>query len=284
MKLVSFQIGNEVRCGVYLDKEIADLGSQPLQGLLADLAGLAERAKSAPRIPYADVQILQPILRPGKILAIGANYAEHAKESVSLIDKKPGDAQTWFNKQATAANGPYAPITLPAVSTHLDYEAEMVAIIGKPGRHVPEARAMEIVAGVCIGNDVSVRDWQRASKTMIMGKGFDTHAPFGPYITTLDEIDDIYDLEIRGYVNGELRQKAKAALMMDKLPAQIAHLTAAFTLEPGDVIFTGTPAGVGAGFNPPRWLKDGDIVRCEVDGLGFIENEIVTETGDVRIG
>lgn len=284
MKLVSFEFANEIRCGVLKDSQVYDLGSTVLEQWLPDLLEIEKATTEAEIIPLETVTLLQPIVRPGKILAIGANYEAHAKESVSLIDKLPGSAQTWFNKQATAANGPYAPIAMPFVSTHLDYEAEMVAIIGKVGRHVPEARAMEIVAGVCVGNDVSVRDWQRASKTMIMGKGFDTHAPFGPWITTLDEIDDIYDLEVRGYVNGQLRQQSKASFMLDKLSAQIAHLSKAFTLEPGDVLFTGTPAGVGAGHNPPKWLQVGDIVRCEIDQLGHIENEVVQESGDIRIG
>ena len=284
MKLCSYSIPNGIRAGVILGGEIADLGAEPLERWLADLGRIETAITDAPRIPLEDARLLQPIIRPGKILAIGLNYAAHAKESVSLFDKTPGGAQTWFNKQASAANGPYADIALPHVSDCLDYEAEMVAVIGTTGRHVPEARAMEIVAGVCVGNDISVRDWQRASKTMIMGKGFDTHAPFGPWITTLDEIDDIYGLEVRGYVNGELRQRSKAELMLDKLPAQIAHLTAAFTLEPGDVLFTGTPAGVGAGFDPPKWLKAGDVVRCEIDALGHIENKVVPESGEVKIG
>lgn len=284
MKLASYSIRGEIRCGVILGDEIADLGSKPLQDWLPDMSAIEAAITDAPKLDRAGVELVQPIVRPGKILAIGLNYAAHAKESVSLMNKEPGSAQTWFNKQATAANGPYQPIMMPAVSDALDYEAEMVAVIGKAGRHVPEERAMEIVAGLCIGNDVSVRDWQRASKTMIMGKGFDTHAPFGPWITTLDAIEDIDALEVRGYVNGELRQRSKAELMLDKLPAQIAHLTAAFTLEPGDVLFTGTPAGVGAGHKPPKWLKVGDVVRCEVDQLGYIENEVAAETGDVRIG
>ena len=284
MKLASYSIRGEIRCGVILGDEIADLGCKPLQDWLPDMSAIEAAITDAPKLSLAGVELVQPIVRPGKILAIGLNYAAHAKESVSLMNKEPGSAQTWFNKQATAANGPYQPIMMPAVSDALDYEAEMVAVIGKAGRHVPEERAMEIVAGLCIGNDVSVRGWQRASKTMIMGKGFDTHAPFGPWITTLDAIEDIDALEVRGYVNGELRQRSKAELMLDKLPAQIAHLTAAFTLEPGDVLFTGTPAGVGAGHKPPKWLKVGDVVRCEVDQLGYIENEVAAETGDVRIG
>lgn len=231
-----------------------------------------------------EVTLLSPVARPGKILGIGVNYAAHAKESVSFIDTKKPEVQKWFNKQATAINGPYDGVHLPKVSEQLDYEGEMVVVIGKRGRHVPAERAFELVAGVCVGCDYSVRDWQRASQTMIMGKGFDTHAVTGPALVTLDEIDDLPGLEVRTFVNGEQRQSGHVRDMIHDIPAQIAHLTAAFTLEPGDLIFTGTPAGVGAGHTPPKWLKAGDTVRVEIDQLGYIENEIVTEPGETLIG
>jgi len=235
-------------------------------------------------VPLSEIDILSPVARPGKILAIGVNYAAHAAESVSFIDTKKPEVQKWFNKQVTAINNPYADVELPKVSQQLDYEGELVVVIGKHGRHVPRERAFEIVAGVTIGCDYSVRDWQRASQTMIMGKGFDTHAPVGPAIVTLDEIDDLSALEVRTFVNGEQRQSAHVRDMVHDIPAQIAHLTAAFTLEPGDLIFTGTPAGVGAGFDPPKWLKAGDRVRVEIDALGYIEQQIVTEPGRTVIG
>lgn len=225
----------------------------------------------------SDVTLLSPVARPGKILGIGVNYAAHAKESVSFVDVSKPQVQKWFNKQATAINHPYASVHLPKVSHMLDYEGELVVIIGKYGRHVPVERAWELVAGLAVGADYSVRDWQRASQTMIMGKGFDTHAVVGPVMTTLDDIVDIGELEVRTQVNGELRQSGFVKQMIHDIPAQIAHLTAAFTLEPGDIIFTGTPAGVGAGMDPPQWLKAGDTVRVEIDPLGYIENEIVTE-------
>lgn len=226
-----------------------------------------------------DITLLSPVERPGKILGIGVNYADHAKESVSFVDTSKPQVQKWFNKQATAINNPYGVVHLPKVSAQLDYEGELVVVIGKHGRHVPAERALEMVAGVCVGGDYSVRDWQRASQTMIMGKGFDTHAPIGPWLVTLDEIDDLAALEIRTYVNGEQRQSGHVRDMIHDISAQIAHLTAAFTLEPGDLIFTGTPAGVGAGHQPPKWLRAGDTVRIEIDGIGHIENEIVTEPG-----
>jgi 2-keto-4-pentenoate hydratase/2-oxohepta-3-ene-1,7-dioic acid hydratase in catechol pathway len=241
-------------------------------------------AEAGAPIPLSEVEFLSPVERPNKILGIGVNYAAHAAESVSFVDTKKPEVQKWFNKQATAINDPYADVHLPKVSEQLDYEGELVVVIGKRGRHVPRERAFEIVAGVTIGCDYSVRDWQRASQTMIMGKGFDTHAPIGPAIVSLDEIDDLSALEVRSYVNGEQRQSGHIRDLIHDIPAQIAHLTAAFTLEPGDLIFTGTPAGVGAGFTPPKWLKAGDRVRVEIDGLGYIENQIVTEPGTTVIG
>lgn len=235
-------------------------------------------------LPLASVHLLAPVARPGKILGIGVNYAAHAAESVSFVNTAKPEVQKWFNKQATATNGPYDDVHLPKVSAQLDYEGELVVIIGKAGRHVPRARAMEIVAGFCVGGDYSVRDWQKASQTMIMGKGFDTHAVFGPALVTPDEAGDISGAEIRTFVNGELRQTGRPSDMIHGIAAQIEHLTAAFTLEPGDVIYTGTPAGVGAGFDPPKWLKAGDTVRIEIDGLGHIENKVVEEPETMRIG
>lgn len=267
----------------YLDGgTVHDLGPKPLESWL-NFPDEARAAGSSVGV-FADVELLQPVLRPGKILGIGVNYAAHAAESVSFIKNDKPAVQKWFVKQATAAAPPFGEVTLPIVSDQLDYEAELVVVIGKRGRHVPKARAMEIVAGFTCGCDYSVRDWQRASPTMIMGKGFDTHAPFGPVIVSPDEIDDVGSLMVRSRVNGDIRQEAPAGDMIFSVSEQIAHLTAAFTLEPGDVIFTGTPAGVGAGFDPPKFLKEGDVVRVEVDGIGHIEQRVVAESGATVIG
>lgn len=277
MKWVNMRVENATRAGLVVDDQVYLTDAADVRDLLPDLAGAAAQARQKQPVTYDPALLLAPILKPRKILAIGLNYAAHVEESVSFIKNTAPSVQKWFNKQATAANGPFAPVHLPAVSEQLDYEAEIVAIIGKTGRHVPEERALELVAGYCCGCDYSVRDWQRASQTMMMGKGFDTHAPFGPYLVTPDEIEDFGAMKVTSSVNGEQRQVGHARDMIFSLSQQIAHLTAAFTLEPGDVIFTGTPAGVGAGFDPPKWLKAGDRVRISVDGLGFIENEIVQE-------
>lgn len=277
MRLVRFAAEGHVRFGHLEGDTVVPVAGETF------VEALAGRERGAP-LALSVVHLLAPVPRPGKILGIGVNYAAHAAESVSFINTAKPEVQKWFNKQATAVNGPYEPVHLPKVSGQLDYEGELVVIIGKHGRHVPSARAMEIVAGFAIGCDYSVRDWQRASQTMIMGKGFDTHAVFGPALVTPDELGDVADLEIRTFVNGELRQSGRPRDMIHDIAGQIEHLTSAFTLEPGDVIFTGTPAGVGAGFDPPRWLKAGDRVRIEIDRLGHIENEIVPEPDTMRIG
>ncbi|MEL6413459.1 MAG: fumarylacetoacetate hydrolase family protein [Pseudomonadota bacterium] len=277
MKWVNIRWNGGTRAGLVQGDNVQLTSAEDVLHLLGDLGAASQAAAHGEQVALEDVQIVQPILSPRKILGIGLNYAEHAKESVSFITNTAPSVQKWFNKQATAANGPYEKVELPSVSEQLDYEAEIVAIIGKTGRHVPAERAWEMIAGLCCGCDFSVRDWQRASQTMIMGKGFDTHAPFGPMLVTPDEIDDFDAVEVRGYVNGELRQSGHASDMTFSIAQQIAHLTAAFTLQPGDVIFTGTPAGVGAGFDPPKWLKAGDQVRVEVSGLGHMEHEIVEE-------
>ena len=277
MKWVNISTDTGTHAGLVRGGEVYLTHATDLVDLLPDLDAAAQRAGEAGQVAYEPDRLLPPIARPRKILGIGLNYAAHIEESVSFIKNTAPSVQKWFNKQATAANGPYASVNVPAVSEQLDYEAEIVAIIGKTGRHVPEDRALELVAGYCCGCDYSVRDWQRASQTMIMGKGFDTHAPFGPCLVTPDEIDDFGAVEVCSYVNGERRQHGFARDMIFSISQQIAHLTAAFTLEPGDVIFTGTPAGVGAGFDPPKWLKAGDRVRIEVTGLGHLENEITEE-------
>lgn len=282
MRLVRFMNASQPCYGRLEGDRIIPLEAPDLAGALA--AGQSPSSPDAPGIPAGEVHLLAPVGRPGKILGIGVNYAAHAAESVSFVNTARPEVQKWFNKQPTALNGPYDPVHLPRVSDQLDYEGELVVVIGRSGRHVPAERAMEIVAGFSVGCDYSVRDWQKASQTMIMGKGFDTHAVFGPALVTPDEAGDVSRLMIRTFVNGELRQSGSPADMIHKIPAQIAHLTAAFTLEPGDVIFTGTPAGVGAGHDPPRWLRAGDRVRVEIEGLGHIENEIIPEPDTARIG
>lgn len=218
------------------------------------------------------VQLLAPIERPGKYLAIGMNYSKHVEESARVGVAAPAN-QLWFNKQTTCITGPYDEID-PGVTAKLDYEAELGAVIGTRAKNVSAADAPGYVFGYFVANDVSARDWQFHTPTFTMGKSFDTHGPIGPCIVTADEIPDPHALGLRCTVNGDLRQQSDTSNMIYNLWAQIEYLTTAFTLEPGDLIATGTPEGVGAGMEPPTFLKPGDVVRCEIDGIGYIENRV----------
>jgi 2-keto-4-pentenoate hydratase/2-oxohepta-3-ene-1,7-dioic acid hydratase in catechol pathway len=202
-------------------------------------------------------------------MAIGLNYAEHAAESGV---EKPKH-QIWFAKTANTINGPFDPVELPAVSAALDYECELVLVIGRRCRNVLYDEARKVIFGYCVGNDVSVRDWQLMTPQWVLGKSFDTHAPIGPWITTADEIDP-HSLAMHLQVNGETRQHGNTRELLFDCYAQVEHLSKVMTLEPGDIIFTGTCGGVGIASNPPRWLEADDVVRVEIEGLGAIENTV----------
>jgi ureidoglycolate lyase len=221
-----------------------------------------------------DVQLRAPVTRPGKILAIGLNYADHIAETGRETPKE----QLWFMKASSSAAGPYDVIQIPKVSPHsVDYEVELVAVIGKGGRHISREQAPGAVFGYCVGNDVSVREWQRHSPQWSVAKSFDTHSPFGPWITLSDELPDPHGLEIKCTVSGEQRQISNTQNLVFDVWAQIEYLSKAMTLEPGDLIFTGTPGGVGWARKPPGFLKVGDAVRCEVERLGYIEGKCANE-------
>jgi 2-keto-4-pentenoate hydratase/2-oxohepta-3-ene-1,7-dioic acid hydratase in catechol pathway len=195
---------------------------------------------------------------------------------------KPPEVPTIFNKQVTAVTGPYDPIHLPRASRALDYEGELAFVIGRRCRHVPRARAPEVVAGYLVLDDVTVRDWQLRTPTWTMGKSFDTHCPMGPWIVTPEELADPHSLAIRTWVNGELRQDSNTKELIHDCFALVEHLSTAFTLEPGDVVTTGTPGGVGISMKPPRLLAVGDVVRVEIEGIGQIENPVVEEPADAE--
>lgn len=281
MKLATFTHEGRTRIGAVTGEEIADLGGAGLPaamlGLLegggAAMAAAAAATDRAPRIPLAGVRLEAPIARPPKILAVGLNYRAHAEECGAKIPQVP----IIFNKQSTSASGPFDAIHRPPESTQLDYEGELALIIGKRCRRVPAAKARSVVAGYAVANDVSVRDWQLRVKTMTMGKSWDTHCPFGPWITTADEIDDPNDLALETRVNGELRQSASTSDLIFNCEQIIEHLSTAFTLEAGDLIVTGTPSGVGLWMDPKRWLAAGDVVRIGIAGLGAIENRVIDE-------
>lgn len=222
-------------------------------------------------LPWSAAHVMAPVPRPGKTLAIGLNYLEHVQERIVGESRTVPEHQVWFPKLANAIHAPFDDIVLPRVSTSTDYEAELVAVIGKRCRHVSVDDAPGVVFGYCVGNDVSVRDWQKRTSQWTLGKSFDTHAPMGPWLTTADQLGDPHQLDIRCWVNGEVRQHSNTRLMIHTLWSQIALLTQAMTLEPGDVIFTGTCSGVGAASDPPRFLRDGDVVKVAIEGLGHIE-------------
>jgi 2-keto-4-pentenoate hydratase/2-oxohepta-3-ene-1,7-dioic acid hydratase in catechol pathway len=219
-----------------------------------------------------EVRFHAPVGRPGKILGIGLNYADHADEAAAVGFTRP-ERQMWFSKPITAVNGPFDGIERPVVSQALDYEAEMVFVVGKRCRNIAPEEAAQAIFGYCVGNDVSVRDWQMHTSQVMIGKSFDTHAPFGPWIVTRDAVD-VGNLPIRAFVNREKRQESNTRYMIFDCAAQLSYLSQAMTMEPGDVVFTGTPGGVGALMKPPTWLKPGDRVRIEIDGIGAIENEV----------
>lgn len=230
-------------------------------------------AETGTGTPLSSVKLHAPVARPGKIWAIGLNYADHIEESKMETPAR----QIWFTKAQTSINGPYDPILITKDAPFVDYEVELVAIIGKGGKHIPADKAAEHVFGYCVGNDVTERMWQHAGPQWSLGKSFDTHAPIGPWITTADEIADPHTLDIACSVNGEKRQSSNTKHLVFNIWQQIEHLSGAMTLEPGDVIFTGTPGGVGAAMEPRQFLKAGDVVRCEIDQLGYIEGTMATE-------
>jgi 2-keto-4-pentenoate hydratase/2-oxohepta-3-ene-1,7-dioic acid hydratase in catechol pathway len=221
----------------------------------------------------AKVRLRAPLPRPAKIICIGLNYRDHAAESNMAIPEVP----TVFAKWATAIIGPGDPIVLPAISAKPDYEAEFVVVIGKGGRNIPEDRWQEHVFGYTMLNDVSARDFQTATSQWTMGKAFDTFAPMGPAVVTADEIPDPHNLAISLTLNGEVMQNSNTGNLIFKVPRLIAFLSSVFTLEPGDIISTGTPAGVGFARKPPRWLKAGDTATVRVEGLGELTNPVVAE-------
>jgi 2-keto-4-pentenoate hydratase/2-oxohepta-3-ene-1,7-dioic acid hydratase in catechol pathway len=285
VRLVSFEDGT-IRTGLVVGDEVVDL-TDPAVGLPAGMPAMLSLGESASataagaastvarRLPLAETRLVAPVPHPPSFLAIARNYDAHIRE---LGHERP-EVQTWFSKQPTCVIGPGAAIEVPRVSVSVDYEGELGLVIGRRARHVPAARAMEVVAGVTVVNDVSVRDWQWRSPTMMMGKGFDTHGPSGPFLVTLDEVGDLQELSVRTWVNDELRQDGTTADMIFTCAQMIEHLSDAFTLEPGMVLSTGTPAGVAAGEDSPRWLTAGDTVTVEVGGVGRLTNPVVDEPG-----
>ena len=269
--------------GVLAGERVIGLGPAGFPDLLGVIAGggaalacvaawMAEAPLSA-RFDLASATLLAPLPRPPKIVCVGLNYADHAREAGLEMPKVP----TIFAKFPTAAIGPGAQILLPKSSAQPDYEAELAFVVGRGGRYIPASRWREHVFGYTNFNDVSARDCQMATSQWIMGKTFDTFAPLGPAIVTADEIADPQNLAISLLLSGEVMQDSNTREMIFPVPRLIAFLSSVFTLEPGDVIATGTPPGVGFARHPPRWLRPGDVVTVRVEGLGELTNPVIAE-------
>lgn len=218
------------------------------------------------------VRLRCPIVRPTKVLAIGLNYMDHIRETKAPVPERP----VLFAKFPNTLNDPFGDVVVdPDLTEQADYEVELAVVIGKRARKVSAADALDHVFGYAVGNDVSARDWQFRDPQFDRSKGFDTCCPIGPWITTSDEVADPQALAIQSWVNGEARQDSSTKEMVHGVAELIEFLSRGMTLEPGDVILTGTPHGVGFAMEPPRYLVPGDVVRCEIEGLGAIENACV---------
>ncbi len=258
----------------------ASEGAQALIELLADGSGLPSAA--APSLRLADVQLDAPLPRPRRnVFCIGLNYRSHAAElaargfnGAKTADDLLPKAVVAFSKVPESVIGPGAAIEMPAASSAIDYEAELAVIIGKPGKRIARAQALDHVFGYTIVNDVTARDLQKRHQQWLIGKSCDTFCPMGPWIVTREELD-ASRLAVRLWVNDELRQEGNTADLVFDIPAIIEALSATMTLRPGDVIATGTPAGVGMATDPPRWLRRGDRVRIEIEGIGALDNPVV---------
>lgn len=278
MKLCTYTSDGQTRTGIVVGETVIDTG---VPGTMIDLIRqwdalkpqLEAKAAAAGGIPLASVKLEAPVQRPGKIFAIGLNYADHIEESKMGTPER----QVWFTKAQTSVNGPYNDIAIARGTMTADYEAELVAVIGKGGKHVSAADAPAAVFGYCVGNDVTERMWQHAVPQWSLGKSFDTHAPMGLWIVTADELGDPHGLGIRCFVNGEKRQDSNTKHLVFNVWQQVEHLSVGMTLEPGDCLFTGTPGGIGAAMDPRQFLQPGDVVRTEIDGLGHIEGTMVAE-------
>ncbi|RWR11004.1 fumarylacetoacetate hydrolase family protein [Paenirhodobacter populi] len=282
MKIARFTESGRTRIGKVVGESIVDLTPVVGEGasmrrVIADLAALrpALEAFDGPAYALDAVRLEVPVPDPQKFLAIGMNYAKHAEEARQAGIPIPS-SQMWFNKQVSCLNAPFDPVVKPDASDKMDYEVELGVVIGSRCRHVAREDARGVIAGYVIVNDVSARDWLPKSPTFTLGKSFDTHGPVGPWITTDDEIPDPLDLGMKLWVNGELRQNDRTNDMIYDIYDQISYLSTVMTLEPGDILATGTPSGIGA----PKgiFLLPGDVMRLEIERLGAIEATVVAET------
>jgi 2-keto-4-pentenoate hydratase/2-oxohepta-3-ene-1,7-dioic acid hydratase in catechol pathway len=271
MRLATFQIdGGAPQAGVVVGDHITGLHRDMLSVIAAGVPIVA----TGPSYALSAVTLLAPIPRPPKFICVGLNYRDHAREGGNAVPSIP----TIFSKFSNVVIGPGQPIVLPKVSTRPDYEAEFAFVIGPGGRAIPAARAMEHVFGYTIVNDVSARDYQFGTTQWLMSKSFDTFAPTGPWIVTRDEIADPHALDLSLAINGEILQHSNTREMVFRIPALIEYISSVVTLEPGDIVSTGTPAGVGFARKPPRYLKSGDEVVIRIEGIGELRNPVIAES------
>ena len=271
MRLVTFQVevGSTPQAGVISGNQVIGLGKD----MLSVIAAGTLPAITGPAYDLAAVKLLAPIPRPPKFSCVGMNYRDHAREAGVDIPSIP----TIFSKFSNVVIGPGAPIVLPKNSTRPDYEAEFAFVIGPGGRHIPAARAMDHVFGYTIVNDVSARDHQTTTSQWLISKSFDTFAPMGPWIVTRDEIADPHALDLTLEIGGQILQHSNTRELVFGIPALIEYISSVVTLEPGDIVATGTPAGVGFARKPPRYLQPGDEVVIRIQDIGELRNPVQEE-------
>ncbi len=294
MKLATYAADSDIRYGIVRGEAVVDLvaaGAGRLSGSLKEMLArenglelvreLEERCETDPAFaeqhstPLAEVDLLAPIPRPGKVLCLGLNYRDHAAEGGMDVPEEP----VVFSKAATSVIGPGATICLPRVSHKVDYEVELAFVIGRTARHVPEGRGLDHVAGYTVLNDVSARDYQleKAGGQWMLGKSFDTFCPTGPWLVTADQVSDPHDLDLTCTVSGKMLQSSNTRQMVFTVPQIVEYLSRILTLEPGDLVATGTPPGVGFAQKPPRFLRPDDVVECTVQGIGTLSNPVEDE-------
>lgn len=283
MKLITFDADHTTRLGAVIDDEVVDgHGQAGIPARMEDFLVAGEPARAAlqeliesgqQRRPLCEVELRAPILRPPKFFGVSLNYADHIEETGLEKPEYP----TFFNKQSTCVIGPGAAIHRPQVSDKLDYEGELGVVIGKRCRHVPRDKVPGVIGGYLIVNDVSVRDWQMRSHTWTLGKSFDTHGPIGPWLVTADAISDPHTLDIKTWVNDDLRQSSNTGHLIFDCYYLIEYLSTVMTLEPGDIIATGTSSGVGVKMKPRGYMKPGDTVTIEIENIGRLSNPVIEE-------
>ena len=283
MRLVTFKVGGGAsQVGVAVGNEVAGFGGSNFPDMISFLSAgnaamtVAEKIHRGESKPSAKhhlekVTLLAPVTRPGKIIAVGLNYRDHAVETKMDIPESP----VLFAKLPNSINGPDTAVVLPEGDPQGDYEAELAVVIGRTTKSVSEADAMNSIVGYMPLNDVSARRWQFADKQWVRGKSCDTFCPTGPWLTTRDAVPDPHSLAIRMRVNGNTVQDSNTSNLIFRIPALIAFISAAITLEAGDIIATGTPAGVGVFRKPPVFLKPGDVMEVDIEGLGVLRNHVV---------